>query len=212
MASGIFSISSFKNKIRIVRPNLFVAEFVGINSDAYEQYSNLDLGDSTKSLPTGADAFDSDSFKFRCEQAEFPGRTLSTMDDTSFGGPQSKMAYDTTYNDITITVICDKDMRERTFFERWMDDIVSTPRFTDNGNITFGESGLVGYPMNYQNGKILKISQLDESGKTLYSYSCIHCYPIAITPMTANWEENNTYQRFQATLTYRYYIYQGPEL
>jgi len=36
-------------------------------------------------------------------------------------------------------------------------------------------------------------------------YTCEDIYPVAITPMNATWEENDTYQRFGVTLCYRFY-------
>ena len=97
-----FKISDLRTKVgAIARPNLF----------------NCYL--------SGAAVFDSSipDFSFRCEKAEFPGRTIATTDDTH-SGPTLKLPYDMTYNDITLSIICSEDMKERMFFERWMDLIV----------------------------------------------------------------------------------------
>ena len=54
------------------------------------------------------------------------------------------------------------------------------------------------------------MEQLDESGQSLISYTLHDIYPTALTPMNAQWEETNTYQRFGVTLAYRYYTYELP--
>ena len=139
------------------------------------------------------------TFEFRCEKAELPGRTIATSDDMG-SGPSLKLPYDTTYNDIQLSIICASDMAERKFFEKWMDFIVKP------GDSSFG-GGTVAYYSEYALGNKLEVSQLTDAGVPAITYTCHHVYPIAITPMNATWEEINTYQRFGVTLAYRYHTY-----
>jgi len=176
-----FSISKFKeNLTSLVRPNYFFAQ--------------LTLTGGLTGLPDIAN-----TFKFRCEKAEFPGRSLATADDMVGGGPALKLPYDVTYNDITLSIICSSDMIERKFFEQWMDKIIS-PAGTN-------ASGLLSYYEDYALGNILKVSQLNERGYEIFTYTMTDVYPTALTPMNADWSETNTYQRFGVTLAYRYYTY-----
>jgi hypothetical protein len=133
----------------------------------------------------------SETLSLRCEKAELPGRTIATSDDTSIG-TSLKLPYDMTYNDIQLSIICASDMKERLFFEYWMTYIVRP-------------NGTVAYYSDYAKGNTLTVSQLDDTGAAKLHYICQDIYPIAITPMNATWEENNTYQRFGVTLCYRYY-------
>ena len=120
----------------------------------------------------------------------------------SFAGPTMKLPYDMTYNDITLSVICSEDMRERAFFETWMDYIIKPATANDAGTIAFHE--------DYARGLKLEITQLSSAnGKPLCVYTCYDVYPIAITPMNATWDEVNTYQRFGVTLTYRYHTFEA---
>jgi hypothetical protein len=172
---GTFKISDLRSKVgAVARPNLFTCYLDG--SSVFESQ-----------IP---------NFSFRCEKAEFPGRTIATTDDT-FSGPSLKLPYDMTYNDITLSIICSEDMKERRFFERWMDHIVKQARYPD--------AGTVAYHSEYARGLRLVVEQLDSNNKILASYACYDPYPIAITPMNATWDEVNTYQRFGVTLTYRYH-------
>jgi len=181
-----FSISSFKEGIgSLVRPNLFRASLIN-----YEKVVG------TKS-EVALNTEDIDNFDFRCEVAEFPGRTVATSDDAVGGGPALKLPYDITYNDINLQIICSEDMRERNFFELWFDKIVGGPG-RENG-------GLLAYYDDYARGVKLQVTQLNSFGNPIFTYEMNDIYPIALTAMTASWEETSTYQRFGVTLAYRFY-------
>lgn len=180
-----FSLGDFKKAMAsgLARPNLFVAEFKSLNN-----FANL-------GLPT--------DMKFKCERAEFPGKTLATIDDSGVGGPALKLPYDFTYNDMQLSIICTEDMAERKFFETWLNRIIGIP---GNGNNTELKPGLVDYHENYAKGIDLKVSQLDDKGNILLSWTCKDVYPIAISAMDASWESISSYQRFGVVLHYRSYI------
>jgi len=182
-----FSLSKFRAGIgNLVRPNLFNATLVG--------YTKV-TGGLSGSLPDIKD-----TFSFRCEKAELPGRTLATADDAVGGGPALKLPYDVTYNDITLSIICSDDMVEREFFEQWIDRII--------GRGGRSNAGLVSYYSDYALGVSLIVDQLNEQNKILFRYTLKDIYPTALTPMNATWEETNTYQRFGVTLAYRYHTYE----
>jgi len=170
-----FKISDFKTSVgKLARPNLFRAKIYGPS-----EVNTL--------IP---------EFSFRCEKAEFPGKSVATVDDPGGGGTTLKLPYDVTYNDIILSIICSADFAERIFFENWINYIV---RPAGNGG------GLIRYHSDYARGKSLIVEQLDEQDTVLRTWTMEDIYPIAISPMNALWEELNTYQRFEVTLTYRHY-------
>jgi hypothetical protein len=182
-----FSIAALRSRIgKLARPNLFTAKIYG-------SIPLIALGvDVTSDVP---------NFAFRCEKAELPGRTLATIDDSG-AGPTLKLPYDITYNDMTISVICSQDMKEREFFETWMDAIVHP----GSDSLIGGKlPGLISYHSDYARGVKMEIAQLDDDAKSLYTYVLQDVFPIALTSMNATWEETNTYQRFGVTLSYRYH-------
>lgn len=184
VAAASFKISDFKSKVgQLVRPNLFRASLTGYSKIEGLTSGSLDNIDST--------------FEFRCEKAELPGRTIATVDDAVGGGPAMKLPYDVTYNDMVLSIICSADMKERIFFENWIDKII--------GYGGSNHAGLLAYYNDYALGVKLFVEQLDEQGNILLGYEMHDVYPIAITPMNATWEETNTYQRFGVTLAYRHY-------
>jgi hypothetical protein len=196
--NSAFKISDFKNAIgKPVRPNLFKAILDGWESNEVLNALLRERGVS-----------DINDFSFRCEKAEFPGRSIATSDDTGGGGPALKLPYDVTYNDITISVICSPDMKERVFFESWIDSIVGPASGERNGTPT---GGLISYFNDYARGVTLVVNQLDEAGNTLIRYRMNDVYPITISPMNATWEEVNSYQRFGVTFFYRHYSFSKPK-
>ena len=196
--NSIFSISNFKTAIgKPVRPNLFKAVLRGWDK------STTDINDQLGDYLTRNAVTDINEFSFRCEKAEFPGRTLATSEDTGGGGPTLKLPYDVTYNDIQLSIICSSDMAERLFFESWMDSIVG-PAGMKSGP---GVGGLVSYFEHYARGISLEVQQLNEKGEIIIAYEMHDIYPIALSAMNATWEEVNSYQRFGVTLFYRHYTY-----
>jgi hypothetical protein len=184
-----FSISRFRAKLGVIaRPNYFLCKLSG-----YKDLLKMNIDET---------------FSWRCERAELPGRTIATTDDGGGGGTSLKLPYDVTFADTSISVICSEDMRERVFFENWMDLIV-TPAGYDTATTAY-QAGLVRYHNEYARGIKLEVSQLNSSGKRILTYTLHDIFPTAITPMTATWEEVNSYQRFGVTLTYRYYTFDTP--
>ena len=183
-----YSISNLRTKLgTLARPNNFLVSL------ALSTASTSALASNGVFAPVKL-ADISSTFSFRCEKAELPGRTIATSDDTSIG-TSLKLPYDMTYNDIQLSIICSTDMLERKFFESWMRYVVKY-------------DGTVAYYNNYAKGNTLTVSQLDDAGNEILKYTCRDIYPIALTPMNATWEENNTYQRFGVTLCYRYHTAQ----
>lgn len=213
----MFSISSFKAKYAPVRPNQFFAEITlpqtiqnlinakSIPENGATLYGSARDGEKVAnwlSESSFAKGDLNDTFRFRCEAAEFPGKSIATTDDTSYGATV-KYAYDTTYNDINLTIMASEDMRERAYFEIWMDNIVFTPHKNQNINDVTG--GLIRYYDEYAYGGKVTVTQVNDQGIQLVKYKMENAFPIALSPMTANWGENDTYQRFNVTMSYRYH-------
>jgi hypothetical protein len=148
-----FKLDDFKNALRggIARPNLFAVE-IGvpslirgrwINMQYAEQAANFapdaDLGvllaagsyysDNpvgnwfVKTLTDASQRRTSKDMPFIIEAAEFPGRTIAAVED-NYSGPPISMPNDMTYNDITLTFLAAAGMRQRSFFDVWMEGMV----------------------------------------------------------------------------------------
>jgi hypothetical protein len=211
----MFALSSFKSKLdNLTRPNNFYAEI-----DAPEYIRNaiinrLKSDISGSAVQSGKTWFDrlassfsatrgiNDSFMFRCESSELPGKTIATSEDVSFG-PTTKHAYDTTYSDINLTIMAGEDMIERAFFEVWMENIVNNTNLAGGG--MGSKAGLIKYYDQYATGQV-RLYHTNNSGSVVARYTLYEAYPIQLSTMNLNWEEQNTYQRFSATISYRYHV------
>jgi hypothetical protein len=209
----MFTLSQFKQNFKVTRPNNFYVEvdLPAYLKNAFLSKSSLDLAGSAvrsgstqawfKNFSFNTTTGVNDTFKFRCEATEFPGRTIATAEDVSFG-PTTKHAYDTTYGDINLTIIAAEDMRERIFFDVWMENIVNNTNLT--GGIE-GKGALIKYYQEYADGQV-RIFHYDENNKVVARCTLYEAYPILLSGMNLTWEEQNSYQRFSVTMTYRYHI------
>lgn len=213
----MFSISTFKQQVVPVRPNMFFVEMdlpsaiFGIGKrdqvkgsarrggTLQNWFSKMPLSPSSDVLP---------KFICRCESTEMPGRTIATTDDTTSFGPNLKFGYENTYADHSFTIIASEDMYERRIFEVWMDNIVYATDLTGKAS---SSAGLIRYYDDYAQGS-MRIFQLNDANRILAKYTLQNAYPIALSPMNLSWEEQNTYQRFTVTMTYRYHVVSFPDL
>jgi len=143
------------------------------------------------------------NFNMVCEAAEFPGRTIATNDDATYGPPVAH-AYDVNYNDITLTMICRKDMMERAFFDLWMETIVT------NGqpkNMSYIDPVYAPGTVNWYDDTVgtVTIFQMDDQQRAIGTCILNNAFPISLSAMNLSWEEQNTYQRFTVTFSYRYH-------
>jgi len=211
----MFALSSFKNKLNnLSRPNNFYIEIdppTYIRNAIVNRSRSLLSGSASISGKTWLDRLASnfsssrginDSFMFRCESSELPGKTIATSEDVSFG-PTTKHAYDTTYSDINLTIMAGEDMIERAFFEVWMENIVNNTNLAGGG--MGSKAGLLKYYNEYADGQV-RMFHTDNSGNVVARYTLYEAYPIQLSTMNLNWEEQNTYQRFSATISYRYHV------
>ncbi len=76
-------------------------------------------------LSSKEDVFDADFLTFRCENADLPGKTLSVNERKDYV-TISKHPNGLTFTDLTLTFVCSSSMKERIFFDKWMEKIVGT--------------------------------------------------------------------------------------
>ncbi len=128
-------------------------------------------------------------FAFMCEGAEIPGRELTTS-DTRIYGPTYKSPYLSTYNDVTLTVLCDYQLSEKRFFDAWLDYINPTTNFN----------------FSYRDGYVTDVSifHLNETNNITYGIRLKEAYPVSVGSLQATWGDDNIH-RLQVGMTYRYW-------
>lgn len=124
--------------------------------------------------------------KFRCESAQFPGRTLATVGQKSYN-IEEMFPYQTTYDKIALTFIVSSDMDEKKFFDAWLDWI--------NPSINYNFR----YKQDY--AVALRINQYDAENKITYSVDLMDAYPIAINQMELDWSSDG-YHKLTVSFEY----------
>jgi hypothetical protein len=129
------------------------------------------------------------SLKYRCENAQLPGRTLATTEQKTYG-PIEKHPYLNTYNDIDLTFIIDDDMQQKILFDAWLNYI--NPSYSNN----------MRYKSDY--ATILKINQYDVTGQLTYSVNLYDAFPISMNQMDLDWSGDG-YHKLNVTFAYTYW-------
>jgi hypothetical protein len=126
------------------------------------------------------------SLKYRCENANLPGRTLATAEQRTYG-PIEKYPYLNTYGDLDLTFIVDDDMEQKILFDAWLNYI--NPLYNNN----------IRYKGDY--ATILKINQYDVTGELSYSINLYDAYPISMNQMDLDWSGDG-YHKLNVTFAY----------
>jgi hypothetical protein len=127
---------------------------------------------------------------FLCEAAEVTGRGLQTM-DVRYYGPSMKYPFNSQYNDLNVTILCRKEMKEKKFFDYWLNKINPTSTYDFN------------FLSEYSSD--LDIYVYGEDMESNYHQTCLRAYPLNVAPIQTNWAEENigrltvtfTFQRFK---------------
>ena len=147
-------------------------------------------GTPTSSVPTMA----KEHLAFRCESAEMPGQSLATVEHRVIG-PARKMAYGNIYTDINLTMLCSYNLREKIFFDEWMDFIsgVNNKEQEDRYDVQYFNDYTVDVEINqYEPSK---------SKSVVYSVKLIKAYPISVSPLSLNHDSNEVH-KLTVTLTF----------
>lgn len=124
--------------------------------------------------------------KFRCETADLPGRTLATTGQKVYG-VEEKFPYMTSYPDITMTFIVSDDMKEKKFFDAWVNWINPS----------------VNYNLKFKNdyAVAIRITQYSVTNKSTYSVDLMDAYPIAINDLNLDWSSDG-FHKLSVTFAY----------
>lgn len=132
-----------------------------------------------------------DYLTYYAESVTMPGVELGTA-NFNFGGPVMKVPISTDYREVTLTFLVDDDMRQKLFFDAWMNYI--NPKENK-------------FDFRYRDDYIgeVDIFQISEDGNYI-SYGCklYEVYPLAIGDIRGSWAEQEPV-RLDITLSYRYW-------
>lgn len=126
-----------------------------------------------------------------CDAIELPGKTFKTTDFQMYG-PQRKMPTNVQYTDLNMSFICSSRMVEKRYLEFWQ-GLISDP-----------EDYSVGYYDEYV--AEMYIFTLDQQHKVSYGIRVEEVYPLALSPITMAYAEQNTYMKLPVQMTYKKWV------
>lgn len=131
------------------------------------------------------------SMLVRCDSVVIPGRSLSTT-PYRFYGPARNMPYEPIYSgEMNISIILSSDMRERNFFEAWLNAIVNPVNF----KFAFYDDYISG----------MAITVLDKSDTPAARFIVEEVYPKSIGDIQMGYDRENDFLKMEATLCFRKY-------
>ena len=140
-------------------------------------------------------------FTYLCEIAEMPGRGFVNI-DVRYYGPNHKLPFQSSYEDMNLTFLCRARSIERQFFDDWMYYVNPTNSFDFN------------YRDQYRaEMDIFQFSDYSEEDSdvepTAQYFVTIHnAYPIIINPQPMTWADDQ-FQRLIVTFTYTHWTRRG---
>ena len=126
---------------------------------------------------------------FRCENANLPGRTISTTDQKIYNIVE-KFPNQTSYQDMDMTFIVGGDMAEKQFFDAWLELINPTTNFNFK------------YKGDYATS--VTINQYDVNNNLTYTIELVDAFPIAINQMDLDWS-NDGVHKLTVVFAYTYW-------
>jgi hypothetical protein len=138
---------------------------------------------------------------YLCEVAEMPGRGFMNV-DLRYYGPNFKLPFQTSYEDINLTFLCRTASFERQFFDDWMTVINPINTWDFNYRDDY-----------YANIDIFQFGEFGEFSNSrgpeaFYKFTLHNAYPVLINPQPATWSDDQ-FQRLVASFTYTHWSRKG---
>ena len=141
----------------------------------------------------------------RCSDVSMAGRTLNTALINEYGLIK-KMVYRNTFTDFSMSFICSKDMREKKYFNDWMNKMSPTPSLNDVVLKAGGGQGGA-FDVGYYDDYIAYVSvfMLDDHLDTSYHIHYHEAYPLSVTEMQLGYATNNSFLKLTVNWAYAYW-------
>lgn len=132
-----------------------------------------------------------DYLNFYCESVTLPGRNINT-NEYSTTGELKKIPYGYTDEDVNITLLLDREYKNRDYFTTWMEKIIDTKNF------------ITKYKSEYV--QQVTIQQLDVKNNPTYTVELVNAFPVNVGSVELSSASENTISRCNITLTFDKFI------
>lgn len=144
-----------------------------------------------------------DDLSFMSKNVTLPAKSLGTLDVKRFGAA-FKLANDVIVDTMTMTIICNSDMRERVFFENWMAFIGGRTLASKSTNSSGGGAEKI-YRMAYYDDYVtsLFITMQNRRKVNTYEVECFEAFPTNVGPVELAWGDSSETVSFTVTFAIR---------
>jgi len=132
------------------------------------------------------------------DSVDMPGRNLDTVDFKTYGPKRSIVNGHSFGGEITMSVYCDKYLRQRSFFEMWQ-----KAAFDQGSNNVHFYDEYTGGLRIYQLGAFAGNADRD---RIAYGVELFECFPKTISAVSYSHGDNDTIQKISVVLAYRNWI------
>ena len=169
------NVSSFLTQVKQgVRPNMFQVDIT---------------------FPGTVEA-DQTLVSYMCKSAALPASNIGVI-EVPFRGRTVKIAGDRTFDNWSATFINDKEMKSRSYFEQWLNQI----------NTHKENTAQIIDPTAY--GRSLVVRQLEkdnsQAGEELRSYKLWYAFPISTSAIDLAYDSNDQIEEFTVEFQYSYW-------
>ena len=189
------------------RPNRFMCDFilpkgVGVEEMEPEQDFGImfeeEVVRSTKAGELNSYSEVQRGLRAFIESVDMPGRTLDTTDFTTYGPKRQIVTGHSFSGEITMTVYCDKYLRQRGFFETWQKAAFDQ----GTNNVHFYDEYTGGIRI-YQLGAFAENADRD---RISYGVELFECFPKTISAVSYNQGSENEIQKISVSLAFKSWI------
>jgi hypothetical protein len=135
---------------------------------------------------------------YRCASVNIPGRRVLTTEITDFSLPRFA-GYSSSVSDVNMTIILSEDLREKIYFEKWLDKITGNYRVQTSDTMF----DLAFYD-DYAKGSTMEIYQFNDNGEQTRIHSLLELFPYDISDITTAWDDNSI-MYLDVSFKYRFY-------
>ena len=180
------------------RKNYFQVQFGGIKPGLRTYMAGRGLNS----------AFIDNDFGLMCYNAQLPGASLATVENSNFYGIQEKFAHRRIYNSLSLSFYCDNEYKGLKFLEHWMEYSIS-------GNGSVGQLPQKNYTvrMRYPDDAFsgyksegTKIYKFERNVDRIMEYSFIGLFPSALNATSVQYENQGELLDITCSFTYDRHI------
>lgn len=183
---GIFSPDKFNSVIArrngFARPNRYMVNI-------------MKKGDEGKGEP---------DLPFLCETAAFPSRSIATADQ-KFSGPLRKIGRESIFGELSMTFMITGDYYIKTYFDEWLNTIQNS----DNYDISYYDDYISTIYVSALSPTSDSKTFPDFTKKSTdvpYAVRIDEAFPTAVTEVSLNMGEQNSYGKLQVQFGYRSWV------